>query len=106
MVNVRGCVKLSVVYLVGFMWGGIVFLQVLRLAITKRGKFFYKKDRKDPPACLNDPDLGTHRYVQLPKQVGRPIGYTPRAIPYTSSVPTAACQHGCLNCRPIAQTTS
>ena len=56
-------------YAFGAFWGLLVVIQVIRLTLTKRGKFYYKKDRKTPPDCLLQACFGDHRYVNLKRQV-------------------------------------
>ena len=58
-------IRLVVTYLIGLFWLSLVSLQVIRLAVTKRGKFFGKKNRTVPPKCMEDPALGVHYTVQL-----------------------------------------
>ena len=61
----RYYIQLIAIYMIGTFWGILVLLQALRLAITKRKKFFYSKPRKFPPKCLESPAFGTHEYAQV-----------------------------------------
>ena len=58
-------IRLVAVYIVGFLWLVPVTLLVITLAIRKRGKFFYKKNRTVEPAVFQEKKYGEHCYIQL-----------------------------------------
>lgn len=54
---------------VGFFYGCMVFLgmvwRFIRGPLAFSKELFYRKKRDVPPACLNDPALGTHGFIHL-----------------------------------------
>ncbi|XP_067000786.2 epoxide hydrolase 4 [Anabrus simplex] len=57
----------AVIMALALFWASAVCLQLAYLTITRPmgPKFWHKKKRDTPPACLTDPALGTHKYIQL-----------------------------------------
>ncbi|XP_054155796.1 epoxide hydrolase 1-like [Oppia nitens] len=61
---------------------GLLVSCYLLISMVKNGsKYFYIKRRDVPPDCLQDPDLGTHHYVQL-KQIR--MHYVSKGDPLTA----------------------
>ena len=58
-------IRLVGAYIVGFIWLVPITLAAISLAIRKRGKFFYKKNRTVEPAVFQEKKYGEHCYIQL-----------------------------------------
>lgn len=64
--SIRKIITYCVMYTITFVLAIASLLRLIFVWLTKpSGTVFKVKNRPIPPACLNDPQLGEHKYVQL-----------------------------------------
>lgn len=52
-------------YVLCLFYSSLSIIYLLVKYIQNDPKFWIPKLRKEPPACLSNPEFGTHKYIQL-----------------------------------------